>query len=110
MKKEKGVVGCVTCGTSVGCFFPLALVIGVILAVAANSYFDPTYYWEDFDTGIVIGLALVFIPALFVGLMQAAIGIWSLFGFFDEKVAPDELSAFKPLPYEGDGEEKSDQV
>ncbi|MBT3338358.1 MAG: hypothetical protein HN855_16900 [Anaerolineae bacterium] len=103
MKKEKGIVGCVTCGTSLGCFFPLALLLSVVLVVAASSYFDADYYWESFDTGMVIGLAMIVIPAVVVGLIQAAIGIWSIYGFFDDKVTPAELDALVPLPYKGEG-------
>jgi len=98
MKKEKGLVGCVTCGTSLGCFFPLALLLGIVLVVAASSYFDSSYYWEDTDTWMVIVLAAITIPAIFIGLIQAAIGIWSLAGFFDNDVKPEELNLLTPIP------------
>ena len=103
MKKEKGAIGCVTCGTSIGCFFPLTLLLGVVLVVAASSYFDSSYNWEDTDTWIVLVLAAIFIPAILVGILQAIIGAWSLAGFFDQDVTVDELSLLDPIPPNDEG-------
>ena len=108
-KKEKGLVGCLTCGTSIGCLFPLALVLGLVLVVGASNYFDSSYYWEQGDTWLVIILALIVMPAVFVGLMQAAIGIWALAGFFDSDVKPEELNLLTAVP-SVDGAEKEDNA
>ncbi len=98
MKKEKGIVGCVTCGTSLGCLLPMALGFGLILIFAISNYFDESYYWEDADVWIVVVLALIVIPSFFLGLIQAVIGLWSLAGFFDQDVSLDELNLLKPIP------------
>ena len=108
MKKEKGEIGCITCGTSIGCFFPLSLVLGVILIVAASSYFDTSYHWDETDTGMVIGLTLIVIPAIVVGIVQAALGAWSLSGAFDQDISDDELNLLEPIP-SVDGNTNSDE-
>ena len=109
MKKEKGLVGCVTCGTSFGCFFPLVLIFGLVLVVGIINYFDPGYYWEDFDTTMILVLAVILVPALFAGLIQAVIGVWSLAGFFDRDVTEDELNLLTPIP-SVDGENKEENT
>ncbi len=98
MKKEKGAVGCVTCGTSLGCFFPLTLLFSVVLVASLSSYFDSNYIWESADTWLVVVFAALLIFAILVGILQAAVGIWSLMGFFDQQVTEDELSLLDPIP------------
>jgi hypothetical protein len=110
MKKEKGLIGCVTCGTSLGCFSPLVLLFGIALAVAASSYFDSSYYWTEEDTWAIIVLVAIIVPAIFVGLLQAAIGVWSLFGFFDGDVTQDELNLLKPIPLVSKDENQEDEI
>lgn len=97
-KKTKGALGCLTCGTSLGCLFPLATLFGIILAVAASSYFDTSYRWDKTDTWMVVGLAVIVIPLVLLALLQAAVGIWGLAGFFDSDVKPEELSLLTPIP------------
>ncbi len=97
-KKEKGVIGCLTCGTSIGCLFPLATLFGIILAVAASSYFDTSYRWDETDTWMVVGLTVIAIPLGILALLQAAAGIWGLAGFFDSDVKPEELNLLPPIP------------
>lgn len=104
MKKEKGAIGCIGCGTSLGCFFPLALVLGLTLLVATSSYFDESYYWTEEDTWMVIVLAAIVMPALLMGILQAGIGIWGLFGFFDQDVTLDDLNLLKPIPPADEGQ------
>ena len=98
MNKEKGFVGCVTCGTSLGCLLPLAFFLGFVLIFAVSNYFNQSYYWEDTDTWMVVGLAVIAIPSAFFGILQAAIGIWGLLGFFDQNVTPDDLNSLPPIP------------
>lgn len=109
MKPEKGVVGCVTCGTSLGCFLPIATLFGFVLIFAISNYFDETYYWEDADVWIVVVLTLVVVPAIFIGLIQAVIGIWSLFGFFDSDITKDDLNRLIPISYQ-DAEEAENSL
>ena len=106
--KAKGAIGCVNCGTSLGCFFPLALVLGVVLIVAASSYFDASYRWDDTDTWMVVFLTAIVIPAFFVGILQAAIGVWGLLAFFDDDVKPEALNLLTPIPLV-DGKETIDK-
>ena len=105
MKKEKGAIGCVTCGTSIGCFFPLALILGIILAVAASSYFDESYYWAAEDTWLVVIFAALTIAALIMGMIHAVLGVWSLLGFFEQDVTSNELDLLKPIPPRDEGQD-----
>ena len=109
MKKEKGAIGCISCGTSIGCFFPLALVFGVFLIAAGASYFDPTYRWSAEETWLVVFLMILLVPAILVGILQALVGAWSLMGFFDQDVTPDDASSLPPIP-PVDGEQGTDKA
>jgi hypothetical protein len=99
MNNSKGAIGCIGCGTSLGCFFPLALVLGLVLAVAAGSYFDESYFWGSEDTWMVVFFGTLTIAALIMGLIHAALGAWGLFGFFDQDVTLDELNLLEPIPH-----------
>lgn len=109
-KKIKGGIGCIGCGTSVGCFFPLSLGLGIVLIVAISSYFDTSYRWEEIDTWMTGALVLILIPSIFAGLLQAAVGIWGILGFFDDDIPPlEEFALNKPLPV-ADDEKNGDEA
>jgi hypothetical protein len=95
--KAKGAVGCITCGTSIGCFFPLTLLFGTIFIVGGSSYFDSTYLWEETDTWLLLGVLLVLVPAIFVGILQAVVGAWSLAGIFNSE--PTNKQEIAPISY-----------